>query len=355
MTQPRILIVGAGPTGLTAAVELARLGIIPSVIEKRKDASNLSRAVGISPSSMNIFEPSGLAKAIRAEAIPFQKIILHHRAKILTEIDLSGGFGKNNHLFGLAQDRTETHLRDAFIKMGGEIIYDAEMLSLSQSEIGVSVSISGKAMRFDYVIGADGVNSAVRNAVHVSFNGFDLPEVWSIVDVKATEWPNPQAFQGFILDNGGVVVTVPLEKDRFRVIANSSDALAAIPVPMKVSKIRREANFKISIRQAETYQIGRVFLAGDAAHSHSPAGGRGMNLGIADAADLAQRFVNGTTDGYSAARHPIGTATIRSSELLRRALTSKHPISRFFIRSLLRIIPHVAVLRRRLIKNTLGL
>ncbi|MBE9475565.1 MAG: FAD-dependent monooxygenase [Proteobacteria bacterium] len=355
MTNPRVLIVGAGPTGLTAAVELARRGIMPVVIEKRKSVSHLSRAVGILPRSMDILGPSGVAKAIRAEAITFRRAIFHTNGEQLASLPLNSHKNRKNRLFGLPQDQTELHLRNAFIALGGKINYGAELLSLSQSDAGISVSILGKAFRFDTVIGADGTNSTVRETMRIPYNGYELAGLWSIADVDAVGWKAPRAFQGYILDQGGVVVVVPLTKNRFRVIANRPYALASLPVPMNIAKLYRAANFTISVRQAETYQIGHVFLAGDAAHCHSPVGGRGMNLGIADAADLAERIVNGTTDGYHAARHPVGRATIKQSERARRIITSTHPAIRFFLRSFLQLARHSPLLQRRFLKNALDL
>jgi len=355
MTSPHVLIVGAGPTGLTAAVELARRGIMPVVIEKRKSVSNLSRAVGILPRSMDLLGPSGVAKSIRSEAVVFQRAIFHNRDKPLAIIRLNTLKDRNKRIFGLAQDRTEAHLRNTFSGFGGKINYGAELLSLSQNDTGISVSILGKAFRFDTVIGADGTASTVRKALHIPFNGYELPEIWSIADVDLKGWKNPRAFQSFILDHGGVVVVVPLEKSRFRVIANRPHALASLPVPMNVTQVHRIAKFNISVRQAETYQSGRVFLAGDAAHCHSPVGGRGMNLGIADAADLAERIAKDTTEGYHAARHPVGKKTIKLSERARHTITSTHPAIRFFLRSFLRSTGHSALLQRRFVKNALDL
>ncbi len=355
MTPPHVLIVGAGPTGLTAAVELARRGIIPVVIEKRKTPSHLSRAVGILPRSMDILGPSGVAQSIRKEAIVFQRAIFHHNQKPLAKIDLNTLKGQNKRLFGLAQDRTEAHLYETFVALGGKVVFGAEFLSLSQNHAGISTSILGRAFRFDIVIGADGIHSAVRDALHIDFNGYELPELWSIADVNAKGWTSPRCFQGFILDQGGVVVVVPIAKGRYRIIANRPYALTALPVPMQITEVHNTAKFRISVRQAETYQQGCVFLAGDAAHCHSPVGGRGMNLGIADAADLAKRITQGTTDEYTDSRHPVGRKTIKQSERARRAITATHPAIRLFVRGFLRLTNRSPYLQSRFVKQVLDL
>jgi 2-polyprenyl-6-methoxyphenol hydroxylase-like FAD-dependent oxidoreductase len=119
--------------------------------------------------------------------------------------------------------------------------------------------------------------------------------------------------------------------------------------------VHNTAKFRISVRQAETYQRARVFLAGDAAHCHSPVGGRGMNLGIADAAELAGRIAEGTTDDYTDSRHPVGSKTIKQSERARRAITSTHPAIRLFLRGFLRLTKHSPYLQSRFAKRVLDL
>lgn len=353
--SPRVLIVGAGPTGLTAAVELARMGIIPVVIERRKTPSNLSRAVGILPSSMDIFAASGVDIPIRAQAIPFESFIAHDHGKVFANVKLAGVEGRNNHIFGLAQDQTEKHLRDKLIELGGDITYGAEFFSLAQDDSGISVSILGEAFRFDIVIGADGTQSTVRDALRIPYKGIDLPQDWSISDVDASDWQNPKSFQAFLLPKGHVVVVAPLEAERFRIISNTPDCLDSLPVPMNIRKIRRKAQFKISIRQAETYQKGRVFLAGDAAHCHSPVGGRGMNLGISDAACLTRRIIHGDLDGYTSERHAIGAKTLKQSEQGRKIVTSTNPVARFLLRSVLRTAQNYSSAQRAFVQRALDL
>lgn len=315
-----VVIAGAGPTGLTAAVELARLGARVTTLEKRSGPSYLSRAVGLQPRSLEILRPSGVADALLREAVVFSGITFHLRAEEVARLPL--GFDAASRLWGLAQDRTEAHLETALTHYGEIVRYGVEFRGFSQDAKGVTVETGDGHLEADYLIGADGVHSAVRAAMGLEFRGRDLPGTWSIADVDAEGWPDPTRFQGFLLDQGDVLVVVPLEESRFRVISSREDALAALPVPMDIRRVRRRGNFTVSVRQVMRYQEGRVFLAGDAAHCHSPVGGRGMNLGIADAADLAQRIIDGTTDGYTETRHPEGARVLRLSERGRKMLNT---------------------------------
>lgn len=342
----KILIVGAGPTGLTAAVELSRHGHIPQVIEQRPTPSGLSRAVGILDHSLQLLAPSGVADAIRAEAVEVQGMIMHHKAKPLGRIPIAGLDGASLH--ALAQDRTETHLHDALNRYEGKVRYGVAFKSLTQDDTGVTVETSEGTERYDLVIGADGVGSKVRTALGLDFPGHTLPETWSIADVDARGWPDPTWFQAFLLPKGQVAIVVPLEKARFRAISSTPDVLADLPRKLDVTRLRRSGRFTIQVRQVDAYSKGRVFLAGDAAHSHSPVGGRGMNLGIADAAELAQRIADGTLEAYSASRHAEGKHVIALSERARKLVQSKSPLTRAGVETALRVITHVPPLAAKM-------
>ena len=340
----RILVVGAGPTGLTVAVELARRGIVPEIVERRREPSGLSRAVGILPSSMDIFARSGTDAPIRDEAIRFSGIRFHRMAEPVAEFPLN--FDERTRIWGLAQDRTESHLTESLMRLGGGIRFGAAFEHFEQHGDGVDATVDGDTRRYDLLIGADGVSSTVRTVAGIAFEGFDLPSTWSIADVDAPGWEGGTQFMGYLLRQGNVAVVVPLEERRYRVIASTDDALAALPVPMPVSRVRREGTFTIPIRQASVYQSGRVFLAGDAAHAHSPVGGRGMNLGISDAADLAERIATGTTETYHAARHPAGAHVLKFSERGRRNLQSENAMRRGLAIAAMRVAGSAPSLRR---------
>ena len=351
----RILIVGAGPTGLTAGVELARRGIVADIIDHKERASTLSRAVGILPRSLDILGPSGVTERILDEGIKLGKASLYREKDEALTFSFNGAHTKWDFILALAQDRTEAALRDAFIDLGGNVRYSTELKTLHQDENHVfATTDDGTETEYDYVIGADGIQSVTRKALAINFVGYDLPETWSIADVDANDWENYDRFTMCMLPKGVVVGVAPLERERFRVISNTEDALKTLPLKMDVEKIRRKGTFKISIRQVTDYSLSRVFLAGDAAHCHSPAGGRGMNLGIADAAELAERFVNGTLDGYSKSRHADGKRTIAVSEQMRKLVTTKNPLKRgamVFGFALINLFPSI---KKRLAKRFLG-
>ena len=347
----RVLIVGAGPTSLTAAVELARRGIVPAVIEKRPGPSQLSRAVGILPPTLDILRPSGVTDALLAEAVPFSGVTFHRGASRLASIDFAPLPNAPSPVLGLAQDRTEQHLAEGFARHGGEVRFDTELIGLEGDDAGVTVHLPTGTERYDLVIGADGVASAVRRALGVAYRGYEVPGHWSIADVDCTDWPDPTRFKAFLLPRGRVCIVAPLEATRFRVIASTDDALAALPVPINVTNLRRTSAFQISVRQVDSYRVGRVFLAGDAAHCHSPVGGRGMNLGIADAADLARRIAEGGLDGYHAARHPAGAETIRLTERGRRLVQARSALGRAPLYAMLKAIDLIPPLGRAAIRR----
>lgn len=349
----KLLIVGAGPTGLTAALKLAKYGILPDIIDKKDSPSKLSRAVGILPASMQIFESLGVAEIIRKNAISCQQVIIHQNTKPILHLAFEETDDVNHHLFALAQDRTEFYLQNAFEQLGGKVKYSNSCVTLKQTESSVKVQLDNYTKEYDYVIGADGIESTVRQTLKIPYPGIQVPEKWSIADIECTEWPHASTFCVYLCPKGQVVIIIPMEPTRYRVVSNTADALALLPIKPKIDKINHEAKFTIQIRQASCYQVGRVFLAGDAAHCHSPVGGRGMNLGIADAADLADRFISGGLEKYHQARHKEGKRIIEFTERARRLITSQNFIVHNLLISGLKLMDKFPVMQRSFINNIL--
>ncbi len=354
----KVLVVGAGPTGLTAAVELARRGIVVKVIERRDGGSGLSRAVGLLPGSLALLQPSGAAQRIRSEAIAYQSVAVHRNDRLLADIAFPADEWQAT-IHGLAQDRTEHHLRETLESLGARVHYGQELNMIRQMSdrvvAGIRPAAGGHAVseEFDYLIGADGVKSTVRELLSLDFDGFELDQTWSIADVDCQGWDTSR-LRIYLLDHGGVAVVAPMERDRVRIVANAESALRALPVPLNAVNIGRESSFRIAIRQVARYRVGRTFLAGDAAHCHSPVGGRGMNLGIADAADLAARLSVDQADGYHRARHAAGRATIAQSERTRKALMSKNRVMRHLVETAIGVVGRYPFLQRRAIAGVLG-
>ena len=344
----KALIVGAGPTGLTAALELERRGIEIKIIDKREAASGFSRAVGIMPHSLELLSPSRVAERLLSDGIQMADFHIFLDGDERLSFSTRGADPKYDFLLALPQDQTEAIMREQLGKDRTKVSFKTELAGFEQSSEGVTaVYANRKSERFDYLIGADGIHSTARNILGVPFDGYDLPETWSIADVDARDWPYQGSFVVSVLSGGRVAVVAHIGKSRYRVISNTPDALATLALPLEVIKIHRQGTFNISVRQAETYQVGRIFLAGDAAHCHSPVGGRGMNLGIADAADLAQRLADGDPSGYSAARHPAGKAVIAASEGARKIITSSKWSRRVLFRCALAAVNLLPSLRRR--------
>jgi 2-polyprenyl-6-methoxyphenol hydroxylase-like FAD-dependent oxidoreductase len=346
-----VIIIGAGPTGLTAGIELARRGVDVEIIDKKELGSTLSRAVGINPCSLKTLEASGVTEKLLAKGIPYYAAHIYHGDKPWATLKLTDASPMQygyNFMLGLPQDETETILHETFIKLGGAIHYNTALEDITQHDDSVSITTNiGKELHGDYLIGADGAHSMTRQCIKIPCEHIELPELWSIADIDAHDTSITKSVSLYLLKQGKMVFIAPIGEHRFRLVSNTKRVLDTIPVDLNISHIRREADFKVTIAQVQAYQKGRVFLAGDAAHTHSPAGGRGMNLGIADAADLAEKLVQGTESSYTQSRHQEGKKIIAGSEMLRKMFSTTNPLKHMLILLMFKIISFVPVLQKK--------
>lgn len=354
-----VLIVGAGPTGLTAAVELARQGFVPTIIDQRLEPSGLSRAVGISTSSLRLLAPSGVTEKLLQAGPALQGICGYFNDKLLLSLNFSEHLPHNDHdafyppLHCLPQDQTEAILTSRFRELGGEVGYGIAFVKLEQNDLSVAVTTTSEKAEYDFVIGADGIQSLVRQQLAVAFNGYELDEPWSVADVETSHWQHPQQFSAFLKSNGEMCVAAPIGKNRVRFVSNTADALNTLPINVNVHNIRRQSTFTISVRQAAEYSVGRVHLAGDAAHCHSPVGGRGMNLGIADATQLASCLINNSSTNYHQLRYEHASKTISITERGRRLLSSDNKLSTLIKPTAMKFVNQSSFIKRRFVKSML--
>ncbi|MFK7945804.1 MAG: FAD-dependent oxidoreductase [Paracoccaceae bacterium] len=343
----RILVVGAGPTGMTVALELARRGMVPVVADVRTVYSSLSRAVGITPRSLAYLNACGADKQLIAESIEPEAMHIYRGSVLDVSLALHSRNAFHHTLLFLPQDRTEAILRDRLRALGGEVVYGRELVALEGNGPFTAGFACGSKEEFDIVIGADGVRSAVRQAAGIAFRGYELCQPWSIADVEASGWKHPADFT-VSLNRRGISVIVPIGPGRYRLVSNTPDARAALAIPMTITHVHQEGTFQISVRQAATYNRGGVFLVGDAAHTSCPVGGRGMNTGIADAATLVACLAEGRADDYAKQRMRVGRKVLRETEIARRVMTGENWAARLVLQAVLGTARSFPTLRRRL-------
>jgi 2-polyprenyl-6-methoxyphenol hydroxylase-like FAD-dependent oxidoreductase len=322
-----VLIVGAGPTGLTLAGDLARAGIRYMLLERRTETANTTRAFAVHARTLEELDARGVADPLIATGQPIDGVKLFGQS----ELDLSGLPSRFPFVLITPQYQTERILAS---RGGVEVTPGAEVSRIEQDEDGVTAFLGdGRTLRARYLVAADGVHSAVRQSLGLPFPGKSVVRSIMLADVRFTN-PPPDVLT-VNAAAGAFAFVAPFGDGWFRVFAWNGDDLPDSD-PVDISAVRDTlirvngtdfgmhdtrwtSRFHSDERQAPHYRVGRVFLAGDAAHCHSPAGGQGMNTGIQDAANLgwklalAVRGYADVLDTYESERWPVGRMVLRTS------------------------------------------
>jgi 2-polyprenyl-6-methoxyphenol hydroxylase-like FAD-dependent oxidoreductase len=374
-----VIVVGAGPTGLLLAGDLAAAGVPVTLVEKRpRGISNLSRAFGLHARSLEQLDARGLAEPLEAIGRPLGRL----RFFDLT-LDFAALPSRFNHVLVLPQYEVEKALLRRAVEAGVEFRYDTEVTGLSQDADGVALAVRGPGgtageLRAAYVVGADGVRSAVRNAVGLPFPGRGVIRSVVIADVRLAEEAGAEIIGASV--PGAFAVIAPFGDGYHRVVGWHRDHNVSDSEPVDLDEVKEItrlvtgrdfgmhdprwiSRFHSEERQAPAYRVGRVFLAGDAAHVHSPAGGQGMNTGLQDAANLSWKLAavahghapERLLDTYQAERHPVGRAVLRSSGGLIRLAMARRPWTRVLRTAAVTVMDHVGPVRRRATGQVTGI
>ncbi|MFD4367185.1 FAD-dependent monooxygenase [Rhodococcus sp. NPDC058521] len=365
MSNPEVLVVGSGPVGLTAAIELCRRGVSCRIVDALDAPPQYAKAVGVQPRTLEVFEGMGVLGRFLDAIVPMLGQIVYVNGSEVARFDLELPDEIPFGFVGLPQYATERILTEHLAELGTFVERGVRLTSFAENDDGVEATLEGgrgtESVRAQYLMGCDGAHSVVRKKLGLTFEGAAFTEQYMLGDV-AVDWNQPHgyAIRSMHVTDGqtdDVLVCIPLPgRGRYRMSMLVPDELSTegvgsadgvehgfegervpqlhhiqavldqlSPEPTTASNMRWSSVFKISHRIVDSYGLGRVFVAGDAAHIHPPTGAQGMNTGIQDAHNLAWKIALSIAGDaspsllgtYDAERRPVGEdvvgRTVRSA------------------------------------------
>lgn len=373
--ENKILIVGAGPSGLALAAELKRRGVNAVIIDQQSAGANTSRACVVHARTMEVLEPLGVSRDLLAEGVKVPIFRVRDRDQPLLTIDFSDLPSSYRFALMIPQNRVEQILLQHLESLGCNVMRPCKLIRYTTSPSLVEAQVqdsSIQSVRAEWLIGCDGMHSTVRQQSGIAFSGGEYEASFVLADVSM-DWPLSREEVTLFFAPKGLVVVAPLPNERFRIVATVDeapevpslefmqailDARGPTTSPGRLHDVAWSSRFHIHHRVAQTPRKGRVLLCGDAAHVHSPAGGQGMNTGIQDGVSLAEALTSTLRDGdearldaWAAQRHKVASDVVTLTDRMTRVATMKSPTGQTLRNIAVAFVGHLPPVRAAVAKT----
>ena len=352
-----ILIVGAGPVGMTMASELVRYGVPVRIIDKSVQRTDKSKALVLWSRTLELLDRGGESAVFVNAGYKAEAINIITADKVIAHVSMKNVNSPYPYGLVIPQSETERLLENRLGDQGVSVERQVELISLKNSIDKVEAILRHadgheEAVSADWLVGCDGAHSAVRHGIGRRFTGETNSSDWMLADIHLTGYPYPDSEVSVYWHRDGAFVIFPISPGRYRVIADLPHSGADYPPTPTLEQVQAImyhrgpkgakafdpiwlAGFRINGRKVASYRWGRVFLAGDAAHVHSSAGGQGMNTGMQDAFNLAWKMalvVHGTCvehllESYSPERSSVGDEVLKTAGRLTTIGTLRNPVA----------------------------
>ncbi len=377
-----VVIIGAGPVGLTLAAALTRHGLKIRLIDKAPAPTDKSKALVVWSRTLELLEGLGLAETFVQAGMKARGASIYSAGKRLVHVEIAGVDSPFGFPLMIPQSETERLLTEHLRQQGVAIERRVELVSFTEHAERVAGTLrhaDGREEAFEtpWLAGCDGAHSTVRHTLGMTFTGQAEPNDWFLADVHIAGPLAPDEVSIY-WHAQGVLAIFPITPGRFRVIADLGAAEAARRPDPTLADVQAKvdergpggltlsdpvwlANFRINERKVSDYRRGRVMLAGDAAHIHSPAGGQGMNTGMQDAFNLAWKLAlvqqgRGQPEpllaSYSVERSAVGDQVLRAAGVATTLATLRHPLAQFLRNLTAPVVTSFGFVQDKL-KNTL--
>jgi 2-polyprenyl-6-methoxyphenol hydroxylase-like FAD-dependent oxidoreductase len=372
MKKTDVIIVGAGPTGLALACQLIRYNIDFVIFDRKETTTPFSKAIGVQARTLEIYEQIGLADKLIDLGWIAKKARMIVGGKVRGEADFTEfgkGMSRYPYVLIVEQGKHEKLLYDFIKSNGKDILWQTELESFSQNETGVTANIKNakgetEIVEAKFLVGCDGAKSPVRHSLGLKFEGSTFERMFYVADVEIDWQFENDALMVFLMKNNLLAFFPMVGKNRWRIVGTFPEEFSKdegeilyeeieaqikkdTEIKLDIINVHWFSTYKVHTRHVNKFSAGRCFLAGDAAHIHTPAGAQGMNTGIQDGYNLAWKLAEvlkgksslGLLETYNEERLPNAVSLLKTTDRFFNLVASPEPVLTY-IRT--HIFPYIA-------------